>query len=166
MVALVDGVPRTLGLLPIVKNYVDHQRDVIVRRTKHELREREARLHILEGLLIAISDIDAVIELIRASSDPEVARDGLMERFELTRIQAQAILDMRLARLTALEADKVQPEHADILERIKELRDDPRRRGPRDGAHQGGAARDPRSLRRRPAHADHASPRTRSTSRT
>jgi DNA gyrase subunit A len=122
MVALVDGVPRTLGLLPIVKNYVDHQRDVIVRRTKHELREREARLHILEGLLIAISDIDAVIELIRASSDPEVARDGLMERFELSRIQAQAILDMRLARLTALEADKVRQEHADILERIKELR--------------------------------------------
>jgi DNA gyrase subunit A len=123
MVALVDGVPRTLGLLPIVKNYVDHQRDVIVRRTKHELREREARLHILEGLLIAISDIDAVIELIRASSDPEVARDGLMERFELSRVQAQAILDMRLARLTALEADRVRQEHADILERIKELRE-------------------------------------------
>jgi DNA gyrase subunit A len=123
MVALVDGVPRTLGLLPIVKNYVDHQRDVIVRRTKHELREREARLHILEGLLIAISDIDAVIELIRASSDPEVARDGLMERFELSRIQAQAILDMRLARLTALEADRVRQEHGDILERIKELRE-------------------------------------------
>jgi DNA gyrase subunit A len=123
MVALVDGVPRTLGLLPMVKNYVDHQRDVIVRRTKHELREREARLHIIEGLLIAISDIDAVIELIRASSDPEAARDALMERFELTRIQAQAILDMRLARLTALEADKVKQEHADILERIKELRE-------------------------------------------
>jgi DNA gyrase subunit A len=123
MVALVDGVPRTLGLLPIVKNYVDHQRDVIVRRTKHELREREARLHILEGLLVAIADIDAVIELIRGSSDPEVARDGLMERFELSRIQAQAILDMRLARLTALEADKVRQEHADTLERIKELRE-------------------------------------------
>jgi DNA gyrase subunit A len=123
MVALVDGVPRTLGLLPIVKNYVDHQRDVIVRRTKHELREREARLHILEGLLVAIADIDAVIELIRGSSDPEVARDGLMERFELSRVQAQAILDMRLARLTALEADKVKQEHADTLERIKELRE-------------------------------------------
>ncbi len=122
MVALVDGVPRTLGLLPMVKNYVDHQRDVIVRRTKHELREREARLHILDGLLIAIEDIDAVIELIRGSSDPEVARDALIERFELSRIQAQAILDMRLARLTALEADKVRQEHADIVERIKELR--------------------------------------------
>jgi DNA gyrase subunit A len=123
MVALVDGVPRTLGLLPIVKNYVDHQRDVIVRRTKHELAEREARLHILEGLLVAISDIDAVIELIRGSSDPETARAGLMERFELSRVQAQAILDMRLARLTALEADKVKQEHADTLERIKELRE-------------------------------------------
>jgi DNA gyrase subunit A len=122
MVALVDGVPRTLGLLPIVKNYVDHQRDVIVRRTKHELREREARLHILEGLLVAIADIDAVIELIRGSTDPDAARDGLIERFELSRIQAQAILDMRLARLTALEADKVKQEHADTLERITELR--------------------------------------------
>jgi DNA gyrase subunit A len=122
MVALVDGVPRTLGLLPIIRNYVDHQRDVVVRRTKHELREREARLHILEGLLVAIADIDAVIELIRASSDPDVAREALIERFELSRIQAQAILDMRLARLTALEADKVKQEHADTLERITELR--------------------------------------------
>ena len=123
MVALVDGVPRTLGLLPIVKNYVDHQRDVIVRRTKHELREREARLHILEGLLVAIEDIDAVIELIRGSSDPDVARDGLMERFELSRIQAQAILDLRLQRLTALQTDEIKTEHADVVERIKELRD-------------------------------------------
>jgi DNA gyrase subunit A len=123
MVALVDGIPRLMGLLPLVKNYVDHQRDVVVRRTKHELRQREARLHILEGLLIAISDIDAVIELIRASRDPDAARDGLMERFELSRIQAQAILDLRLQRLTALEADKIQTEHDDTLERIKELRE-------------------------------------------
>src|SRR5918998_556120 len=123
MVALVDGVPRTLGLLPIVKNYVDHQRDVIVRRTKHELRVREARLHILEGYLIALADIDAVIELIRSSRDPESARDGLMERFELSRIQAQAILDLRLARLTAMEVEDVRRQHADTLERIKELRE-------------------------------------------
>jgi DNA gyrase subunit A len=122
MVALVDGVPRTIGLLPIVKNYVDHQRDVIVRRTKHELSVREARLHILEGLLIAISNIDAVIELIRGSQDPETARDGLMERFELSRIQAQAILDLRLQRLTALQTNEIKTEHADTLERIKELR--------------------------------------------
>jgi DNA gyrase subunit A len=123
MVALVDGVPRTLGLVPIVKNYVDHQRDVMVRRTKHELRQREARLHILEGLLIAIEDIDAVIELIRGSADPDTARTGLMDRFDLTRVQAQAILDLRLQRLTALEADKIKQEHADTLERIRELRD-------------------------------------------
>jgi DNA gyrase subunit A len=123
MVALVDGVPRLMGLLPLVRNYVDHQREVVVRRTKHELRQREARLHILEGLLIAIGNIDAVIELIRGSRDPDAARDGLMETFELTRIQAQAILDLRLQRLTALEADKIQQEHDDTLERIKELRE-------------------------------------------
>jgi DNA gyrase subunit A len=123
MVALVDGVPRTLGLVPLVRNYVDHQRDVVVRRTKHELREREARLHILEGLLVAIADIDAVIELIRGSRDPDTARDGLIRQFELSRIQAQAILDLRLQRLTALEADKIRQEHADTVERIKELRE-------------------------------------------
>jgi DNA gyrase subunit A len=123
MVALVDGVPRTLGLLPIVKNYVDHQREVVVRRTKHELRRAEARAHILEGLLIALRDLDPVIELIRGSRDPDTARDGLVERFELSREQAQAILDLRLQRLTALEADKIRQEHADLVERIKELRE-------------------------------------------
>ncbi len=123
MVALVDGVPRTLGLVPLIKNYVDHQRDVIVRRTKHELREKEARLHILDGLLVAIGDIDAVIELIRRSRDPDTARGGLMKKFELSRIQAQAILDLRLQRLTALEADKIKQEHADTAERIRELRE-------------------------------------------
>jgi len=123
MVALVDGVPKTLGLRAIIEHYVDHQREVIVRRTKHELRQREARLHILEGLMVALEDLDAVIELIRASRDPEVAREGLMEKFGLSQIQAQAILDLRLQRLTALEADKIKQEHADTLERIKELRE-------------------------------------------
>jgi DNA gyrase subunit A len=123
MVALVDGVPRTLGLLPIVKNYVDHQRDVVVRRTKYELRGNEARLHILEGLLVAIANIDEVIELIRGSRDPETARDGLIERFELSRIQAQAILDLRLQRLTAMQTDEIKTEHDDVVERIKELRE-------------------------------------------
>src|SRR5215218_5511796 len=123
MVALVDGVPRTLGLLPIVRNYVDYQRDVIVRRTKYELAQREARLHILEGLLIAIANIDEVIELIRGSRDPDTARDGLIERFELSRLQAQAILDLRLQRLTALQTDEIKTEHADVVERIKYLRD-------------------------------------------
>ncbi|MFL6016670.1 MAG: DNA gyrase subunit A, partial [Gaiellaceae bacterium] len=123
MVALVDGVPRTLGLLPIVRNYVDHQRDVIVRRTKFELAQREARLHILDGLLIAIANIDEVIELIRGSRDPDTARAGLIDRFELSRIQAQAILDLRLQRLTALQTDEIKTEHAEVVERIKYLRD-------------------------------------------
>jgi DNA gyrase subunit A len=121
-VALVDGVPRTLSLRELIGEYVQHQRDVIVRRTKHELRQREARLHILEGLLIAITDIDAVIALIRGSADPDTAREGLIAKFDLTRVQAQAILDLRLQRLTALEADKLKQEHADVVERIKELR--------------------------------------------
>ncbi len=123
MVALVDGVPRTLGLAQIIRNYVDHQRDVVVRRTKYELRRAEARAHILEGLLVALSDLDAVIELIRSSRDPDTARDGLMKKFELSREQAQAILDLRLQRLTALEANKIKEEHADLVERIRELRE-------------------------------------------
>ncbi|GAC1518849.1 MAG: DNA gyrase subunit A [Thermoleophilaceae bacterium] len=123
MVALVDGVPRTLPLTGLIDAYVQHQREVVVRRTKYELRRAEARAHILEGLLIALGDLDAVIELIRSSSDPDAARDGLIERFELSREQAQAILDLRLQRLTALEAGKIRQEHADLVERIKELRE-------------------------------------------
>jgi DNA gyrase subunit A len=123
MVALVDGVPRTLGLEALIRNYVDHQREVIVRRTKHELRRAEARAHILEGLLIALDNLDAVIELIRGSRDPDVARDGLISNFDLSREQAQAILDLRLQRLTALESGKIKQEHADLVERIKELRE-------------------------------------------
>ncbi len=122
MVALVDGVPRTLGLLELVKYYVDHQREVVTRRTQYELRRAEARAHILEGLLIALDNLDAVIKLIRGSKDPDAAREGLISQFELSREQAQAILDMRLQRLTALEADKVRAEHADLIERIGELR--------------------------------------------
>ncbi|MBA3298784.1 MAG: DNA gyrase subunit A [Thermoleophilaceae bacterium] len=123
MVALADGVPRTLSLRELIREYVQHQVEVVVRRTKHELRQREARLHILEGLLIAIRDIEAVIALIRSSRDPDAARDGLMESFELSRIQAQAILDLRLQRLTALEAGKLEQEHAEVVERIKWLRE-------------------------------------------
>src|SRR3712207_2452560 len=122
MVALVDGVPRTLSLKELIQHYVGHQRDVVTRRTQHELRRAEARAHVLEGLLIALDNLDAVIELIRASADTEVARSGLMEKFELSEIQAQAILDMRLARLTALESDKVREEHAELTKRIGELR--------------------------------------------
>jgi DNA gyrase subunit A len=122
MVALVDGVPRTLTLRELIHHYVEHQREVVTRRTQYELRRAEARAHILEGLLVALDNLDAVIKLIRSSPDPDAAREGLMDTFELSREQAQAILDMRLQRLTALEADKVRAEHADLMERIGELR--------------------------------------------
>jgi DNA gyrase subunit A len=122
-VALVDGVPRTLPLTGIIDAYVRHQREVVVRRTKYELRRAEERVHILEGRLIALDHLDEVIALIRGSRDPDTARTGLMDQFGLTRIQAQAILDLTLQRLTALEADKIRQEHADLVERIKELRE-------------------------------------------
>ena len=122
MVALVDGVPKTLSLKELIEAYVGHQREVVTRRTQYELRRAEARAHILEGLLIALDNLDAVIELIRASADTDVARAGLMEKFALSEIQAQAILDMRLARLTALESDKVRAEHDELVETIAELR--------------------------------------------
>ena len=122
MVALVDGVPRTLSLRELVEHYVGHQKEVITRRTQFELARAEARAHILEGLLIALKKLDAVIKLIRASKDPDAARDGLIEKFSLSRAQAQAILDMRLQRLTALESGKIKQEHTELLKRIKELR--------------------------------------------
>jgi DNA gyrase subunit A len=122
MVALVDGVPRTLSLLEAIRHYVVHQREVITRRTQFELARAEGRAHILEGLLIALDKLDAVIKLIRASADPDVARDGLIDKFKLSRAQAQAILDMRLQRLTALEADKIKEEHAELIKTIKRLR--------------------------------------------
>jgi DNA gyrase subunit A len=115
-------VPRTLNLREVIHHYVQHQREVIVRRTKHRLSVKEARRHILEGLLIAIDNLDAVIELIRGSRDRDAARAGLVERFELTVIQAEAILALRLSQLTALETDDIKQEHADVTEVIAELR--------------------------------------------
>jgi DNA gyrase subunit A len=123
MVALVDNVPRTLSLREVIGHYVDHQREVVVRRTKYELQRAEERAHVLEGLLVALENLDEVIALIRGSRDPETARIGLVEKFELTIVQAQAILQLTLSRLTALEADKIKQEHADLVERIKELRE-------------------------------------------
>ncbi|HEU4736410.1 MAG TPA: DNA gyrase subunit A [Solirubrobacterales bacterium] len=122
MVALVDGVPKTLGLKELIEHYVNHQREVVIRRTQYELRRAEARAHILEGLLIALENLDAVIALIRGSADTDAAKAGLVERFELSEEQAQAILDMRLARLTALESDKLREEHEELAKRIAELR--------------------------------------------
>ncbi|HEV7461389.1 MAG TPA: DNA gyrase subunit A [Solirubrobacteraceae bacterium] len=123
MVALVDGVPRTLSLREAVEAYVRHQREVVVRRTKYELAEKERRAHILEGLLVALDNLDEVIRTIRASRDGDAARQALMDGFELTQIQAHAIVEMRLRQLTALESDKIRAEHKDIVERIKELRE-------------------------------------------
>ncbi len=122
MVALVDGVPRQLSLLETIHHYVGHQKEVVTRRTQHQLARAESRAHILEGLLIALGKLNEVIKLIRASKDPDTARDKLMTKFKLTRPQAQAILDMRLQRLTALEADKIKTEHAELVKEIKRLR--------------------------------------------
>jgi DNA gyrase subunit A len=123
MVALVENVPRTLSLREMIGHYVSHQREVVIRRTMYELRRAEERAHVLEGLLVALANLDEVIALIRGSRDPEAARHGLVERFELTVVQAQAILQLTLSRLTALEADKIKQEHADLIERITELRE-------------------------------------------
>jgi DNA gyrase subunit A len=122
MVALLDGVPRTLNLQQVLTAYVGHQREVVVRRAKYELAQKEARAHVLEGLLIALDNLDAVIAVIRGSKDRETARGELITQFGLTMIQAQAILDLRLSQLTALESDAIRGEHADVMERIKELR--------------------------------------------
>src|SRR5947207_1117610 len=121
-VALVDGVPRTLALRDLLGHYLDFQREVVTRRLKYELRKAEARAHVLLGYLIALDNLDAVIALIRAAADADAAREGLMKEFELSEIQAQAILDLRLRALTALERKRVQDEHKDLVERIGELR--------------------------------------------
>ncbi|MEO6325985.1 MAG: DNA gyrase subunit A, partial [Thermoanaerobaculia bacterium] len=123
MVALVDNVPRTLSLKEMIHHYVGHQREVIIRRTQYQLRQAEARAHVLEGILIALDNLDAVIALIRASANPDEAREGLIEKFELTEIQAQAILDMRLQRLTGLERDKIVAEFQAVLATILDLKD-------------------------------------------
>ena len=122
MLALVDGVPRTLNLLRLIEQYTKHRFDVVVRRTKYELKKSEEREHILQGLLIALDNLDEVIKTIRSSKDVPTARKRLVKNFELTVIQAQAILDLRLHRLTGLERDKIKLEHEQLVERIKELK--------------------------------------------
>src|SRR5690349_1141328 len=121
-VALVDGVPKTLPLRDLLFHYLDFQREVVTRRSKFELRKAEARAHILQGYLIALDNLDEIIALIRGAADPDAARAGLMETFELSEIQAQAILDLRLQRLTGLERKRIEDEFADLQERIAELR--------------------------------------------
>jgi len=127
-IALVNGRPMILNLKDLIVHYVDHRHDVVTRRTKYELREAEKRAHILEGLLIALDHLDAIISLIRGSQTPEEARVGLMESFTLSEIQARAILDMRLQRLTGLEREKIREEYQELLvmiEKYKRILSDP-----------------------------------------
>ena len=121
-VALVDGVPQTLSLLELIRHYLDYQRQVVIRRSKYELGRCEDRAHVLEGYLVALDNLDAVIDLIRKSADTDEARAGLMAAFSFSEVQAQAILDLRLARLTGLARKEVESEYADLRERIAELR--------------------------------------------
>jgi DNA gyrase subunit A len=119
MLALVDGVPKTLNLKETLSHYLEHQKEVVYRRTSFNLRKAEEKSHIIEGLLIALSHLDEVIEVIRKSRDPQHARERLMKKFKLTQTQAQAILDMKLQRLTRLEREKLEGEHAELRKKIK-----------------------------------------------
>ncbi|MDH3425919.1 MAG: DNA gyrase subunit A, partial [Acidimicrobiia bacterium] len=121
MVALVDGVPRTLNIAEMIGYFIDHQMEVVERRTKFRRQKAEDRMHIVDGLLIALDNIDAVVKVIRGSKDAEAARDKLMQQFKLSEIQAQHILDMPLRRLTALETTKLREEQAELLRTIKYL---------------------------------------------
>ncbi len=122
MLAIDDGRPRLLNLKDALKAFLDHRKEVITRRTAYNLRKAEDRLHILEGLRIALDHLDQVITLIRQSKDPRTAKEGLMDSFGLTDVQAQAILEMRLQRLTGLEREKIVKEHSEITEHIGQLR--------------------------------------------
>ena len=121
MIALVDSEPRVLNIKEVLYYYIEHQKDVLVRRTRFELEKAKKRAHILEGLIIALDNIDRIVELIKKSPDPLTARIGLMETFGLSEIQAQAILDMRLQRLTGLERDKILAEYNELLKTINHL---------------------------------------------
>src|SRR6059036_3630602 len=121
-VALVDGVPRTLGLRDLLYHYLEHQREVVTRRLKFELRQAEKRAHVLAGYLIALDNLDEVIALIRGADDTDSARAALMERFSLSEIQAQAILDLRLRALTGLERQRVEEEYKELKAKIADLR--------------------------------------------
>ena len=122
-IALVGGRPRLLNLKELIKYFVEHRHDVLVRKTKFELNQAEKRAHILEGLLIALNNLDAIIKLIRSSRTPEDARNGLISNFDLSEVQAKAILDLRLQKLTGLEMDKIKDEHAEIMKKIESLKE-------------------------------------------
>ena len=122
-IALVNGRPKTLTLKQQLNYFVKHRHEIVVRRTQYELEQAEKRLHILEGLLIALDNLDEVINLIRSSATPDEAREGLMNNFQLSEVQARAILDMRLQRLTGLERDKIKQEHAELVKQIEYYRE-------------------------------------------
>jgi DNA gyrase subunit A len=122
-IALVNGRPEALDLKGLIKHYVNHRHEVVIRRTRYNLKEAERKAHILEGLIIALDNIDEVIALIRASKTPEVAKQGLMQRFELSDVQAKAILDMRLQKLTGLEREKLKADFDDLMKLIAELKE-------------------------------------------
>ena len=122
-IALVNGRPMLLNLKEMIKYFVDHRHDVVVRRTKYDLKKAEERAHILDGLIIASDNIDKVIEIIKSSSNPDNARENLIKEFSLSEIQAKAIVEMRLRQLTGLEQDKLRKEHAELLILIKDLKD-------------------------------------------
>lgn len=122
MLVIVNGEPKLLDLKSVISHYIEYQKEIVVRRTRFDLNKAEGRAHILEGLKIALDNLDAVINLIRSSPTPDIAREGLMKSFNLTEKQAQAILDMRLQRLTGLERRKIEDELKDIMELIKELK--------------------------------------------
>ncbi len=121
MVAIADGVPKQLSLIEIIDHYIKFQKDVVTRRTQHDLENAKKRAHILSGLIIAVNNIDEIIKIIRGSQSPKEAKEKLIDRFDLTNVQAQAILDMRLARLTALEVITLENEHAQVLKIIGNL---------------------------------------------
>ena len=121
-IALVNGRPEMLNLKDMVKHFVEHRHDVVVRRTEYELRQAEKRAHVLEGLLIAIDNLDAVIKLIRASATVDEAKSGLMTEFKLSDVQAKAILEMRLQKLTGLERDKIKSEYEELMKTIEYLK--------------------------------------------
>lgn len=122
MLSLVDGIPKTLNLRGLIDEYLKHRHTIVVNRSKYELKVAQDRLHILKGLLIALDNLDEVIKTIRSSKDVPTAKERLMKKFKLTDIQAQAILDMRLQRLTGLERDKVKQEYKELEEKIKNLK--------------------------------------------
>ena len=122
-IALVNGRPEMLNLKDMIHHFVEHRHEVVVRRTKYELRKAEERAHILEGLIIASDNIDEVISIIRGSSNPDEARQKLIKRFELSEIQAKAIVEMRLRQLTGLEQDKLRTEYEDLMKTIEDLKD-------------------------------------------